>query len=275
MTQLATRTSGPKRRRERHLLAPAIAVGGAAIAAAFLIAGFAAGANSGPSGGRAPESYGAAPAYRLVDQNGQQVSSAQFAGKVQVVSFLFPYCTSYCPLIARTTAEVADAVAAGPLRNKVQLISFNVDPAGAGPAVLRKYISQYGGDPADPVWRYLTGTPAQIRQTVTGGFHIFFDKVSLRYERQQALEQEQQALHQAMTQPSPAPYTPPPHEANPLATQAHVNYDVTHDDYVEIINKRGDIVAVFNQASALTSEQILAAIRDALAARPIPLQQAS
>jgi len=123
------------------------------------------------------------------------------------------------------------------------------------------------------VWRYLTGTPAQIRQTVTGGFHIYFNKVSLRYEQKQIAEQERQAARQAITQPSPQTYTPPPHEPNPLATQAHVNYDVTHNDYVEIINPAGDIVAVFDQASTLTTQQLLSAVQDALAGRPIPLQQ--
>ena len=242
------------------------------MAGAVVAAGLAARAN-GPAAASAPESYGSAPSYRLIDQNGRPVSSRQFAGKVQVVSFLFPYCTSYCPLIARTTAELADTIAAGPLRDKVQLVSFNVDPAGAKPEVLRRYITQYGGHPDDPVWRYLTGTPAQIRATVTGGFHIFFNKVSLAYERRQLAEQEREAARQAITQPSPQPYTPPPHEPNPLATQAHVTYDVTHNDYVEIINQHGEIVAVFDQASTLTPQQLLAAVNATLAGRPIPLQQ--
>jgi protein SCO1/2 len=265
----------PGRSRRGRLVAPAIGLVGLLIAAALIAAGFAAHTSGNSTATSAPESYGVAPAYRLIDQNGRTVSSAEFAGKVQVVTFLFPYCTTYCPLIARTTAELADTVAAEPLRDKVQLVSFNVDPAGAGPSVLRRYITQYGGHPDDPVWRYLTGTSAQIRQTVTGGFHIFFSKVSLQYGRKQALAQEQQTLRQVTTGASPQPYTPPPHEANPLATSAHVNYDVTHDDYVEIIDRTGNIVAVFDQASTLTTQQLMSAVHDALAGRPIPLQQSS
>jgi cytochrome oxidase Cu insertion factor (SCO1/SenC/PrrC family) len=268
--QAPTRPALPSR--SRRLLTPALAVAGLLIAVGFVAAGLAARAN-GPAATAAPESYGPAPSYRLIDQNGQPVSSQQFAGKVQVVSFLFPYCTSYCPLIARTTAELADTIATGPLRDKVQLVTFNVDPVGAKPPVLRRYIAQYGGHPDDPTWRYLTGTPAQIRATVTGGFHIFFNKVSLAFERKEALKQELQAQRQAITQPSPEPYTPPPHEPNPLATQAHVTYDVTHNDYVEIINQRGEIVAVFDQASTLTKQELLDAVKDTLAGRPIPLQQ--
>jgi cytochrome oxidase Cu insertion factor (SCO1/SenC/PrrC family) len=250
-----------------------LVLAGLAVAGGLFAAGLSARANSsGPTATSAPENYGSAPSYRLIDQNGRQVSSRTFAGKVQVVSFLFPYCTSYCPLIARTTAQLADTIAAGPLHGKVRLVSFNVDPAGAAPAVLRTYMTQYGGHPDDPVWEYLTGTPGQIRQTVTGGFHVFFDKVGLRYERRQLAEQERQAARQALTQPSPQPYTPPPHEPNPLASHAHVSYDVTHNDYVEIVNPLGEIVAVFDQASRLTVDQLLSAVNDALANRPIPQQ---
>jgi cytochrome oxidase Cu insertion factor (SCO1/SenC/PrrC family) len=274
VTQPTSPTPQPRGRGSRRLLTPVLAAAGVAIAAGFFAAGLAARA-SGPSGSAtsAPEIYGYAPSYQLIDQNGQRVSSRQFAGKVQVVSFLFPYCTSYCPLIARTTAELADSVAAGPLRDKVQLVTFNVDPGGAGPVVLRKYIAQYGGHPSDPVWRYLTGSPTQIRQVITGGFHLYYNRVSLRYEQKQLAEQERHAARRAITQASPQPYTPSPHEPNPLATQAHVNYDVTHNDYVEVVNQRGEIVAVFDQASTLTAGQLLTAIRDALAGKPIPPQQ--
>lgn len=259
----------------RRLLTPVLAAAGLVAAGVFVAAGMAARANgpSGLSATSAPEDYGPAPTYRLVNQNGRMVSSREFAGKVQVVSFLFPYCTTYCPLIARTLAEVANTVATGPLRDKVQLVTFNVDPAGAGPAVLRRYIAQYGAQPTSPVWQYLTGTPAQIRRTVTGGYHVFFNKISLRYERQQLARQQRAAARQAITRHNPQPYTPPPHEPNPLAAHAHVNYDVTHNDYIEIVNQHGTILTVFDQASLLTVNQLLAAVTDVLTGHPIPLQQ--
>ena len=253
MTEQSPAAAPGDRHSRRRWLWPAVVVAGAAVAGTFLAAGLTARATESP--GRATPAvatYGRAPAYRLVDQNRHLVSSRELLGRVQVVSFLFPYCRSFCPLIARTMAELADTVAAGPLRRRVQLVSFNVDPAGASPAVLRRYIAQYGADPASPVWRYLTGTPSEVRRVVTGGFHIFYDKVSLRHKRQQA---------------------PAPHEANPLGSQAHVNYDVAHEDFVEIVNARGEIVAVFDQASTLTPARLLTAIKDTLAGRAIPPQQ--
>jgi cytochrome oxidase Cu insertion factor (SCO1/SenC/PrrC family) len=48
---------------------------------------------------------GMAPHYRLVDQHGRTVSSADFAGKVRIVAPMFPYCTELCPLVAANLAE--------------------------------------------------------------------------------------------------------------------------------------------------------------------------
>ena len=45
--------------------------------------------------------YGPAPSFTLTDQTGHAIASTHFRGKVQVVSFLFPYCTTDCPLLAR------------------------------------------------------------------------------------------------------------------------------------------------------------------------------
>src|SRR3954447_24692530 len=43
------------------------------------------------------EDLGTAPDWPLTDQNGKRVSSIDFAGKVVVATYLFPYCTTLCP----------------------------------------------------------------------------------------------------------------------------------------------------------------------------------
>ena len=60
------------------------------------------------------EQYGNAPPWTLTDQNGKTVSSADLAGKVQVVTYLFPYCTSFCPTETHILASLeADLRTAG------------------------------------------------------------------------------------------------------------------------------------------------------------------
>src|SRR5262245_42551704 len=78
----------------------------------------------------APAGRGAAPSFTWTDQTGRAVSSAHFRGKVLIVSFLFPYCTTDCPLLARDLALLQQALPAEGLGGKVEIVTFNVDPGG-------------------------------------------------------------------------------------------------------------------------------------------------
>jgi cytochrome oxidase Cu insertion factor (SCO1/SenC/PrrC family) len=200
-----------------------------------------------------PEDYGTAPSYTLTDQHGRPFSSAALRGRVQVVSYLFPYCTTYCPLAAATLAQTERLADRAGLTGKVAFVAFNVDPEGADHEQLAAFLRQEGIDPDNPAWHYLTGSPAQIRQVVTGGFHIFYQKVSLAEEERTEAEQK-----------ASGDYTPQPTLPNALADQAHVDYDIVHNDVIEIVDPNGTIRAIFSSASTATSDQILAAVQDAL-----------
>ena len=116
--------------------------------------------------------YGDAPRYQLTDQLGRSVDSKAFAGRVRVVTFLFPYCTEYCPYIARWMVDTGKLLEREGWGSRVQLVSFNVDAGHSSGVVLRAFMSQYGWSPRDTRWEFLTGTPAAIRHVVTGGYHI-------------------------------------------------------------------------------------------------------
>lgn len=189
------------------------------------------------------ESFGRAPAYTLTDQRGRRVESRQFDGKVQVVSYLFPYCTTYCPVIARNLVLLDRQLSHDHLDQRVQLVAFNVDPGGAGPAQLRAFWSEFGGDPADPHFSFLTGTPAQIHAVVADGFHVDYERVPGG---------------------DASDATSPPTVPNPLAQRAHVNYDVEHNDFLEIVGPQGRIRQIFDNGSQVTPGQLVPAIRAAL-----------
>lgn len=182
--------------------------------------------------------YGSAPDYTLTDQNGREVSSRDFAGKVRVVSFLFPYCTTYCPVIGRTLVQLDHELAARHLTGKVEIVAFNVDPGGSGPKQMREFWKQYGGDPASPTFAYLTGDPKQVRHIVYDGFHVYYKKV----------EGEEEG----------------PQQPNPLATRAHVDYDITHNDSVEVVGPDGRIRKIFDQGDQVSVEALMSAVRAAL-----------
>lgn len=193
---------------------------------------------------------GTAPEYTLTNQLGAKVDSKSFAGKVQVVSFLFPYCTDYCPLIAAHLVSLERALRAGGLQDRVQFVAFDVDPAHTGPAVLSAFMRQYGWDPKDTRWQFLTGAPGEIRRIVTGGFHVDYQQVPESLAEHQAKEAEKQGL-----------YSPPPEVENPLAKKAGVDYDVTHNDALVLVDERGRIRRIYAEADRVSDSDLVTAIR--------------
>ncbi|MGN6635656.1 MAG: SCO family protein [Oryzihumus sp.] len=228
---------------------------GLAVAAALVATGTAVGFAAGTQGSSAAgEARGTgagptAPSYVLTDQNGRHVSSASFRGKVQVVSFLFPFCTTYCPVTARSMTQLEQELAHTAWHDLVQLVAFNVDPEGATVAHMHAFWSEFGGNPADPRVSFLTGTPQQVRRVVTGGFRVYYQKVT---EAQQSAE-----VAQAKADGS---YTPQPEVDNKVADAARVHYDIVHNDVIEIVGPRGRIERVFDNASQVSDAELEAAV---------------
>lgn len=197
--------------------------------------------------------YGRAPSYTLVDQNGHRFASSNLAGKVQVVSYLFPYCTSFCPLTAREMKLAEEDLRSQGLMDKVAFVAFNVDPENSGPAQERAFLKEYGISPTDPAWHYLTGTPAEVHRVVHDGFHIYYKKVSLASEAREERREKRAGTFQ-----------PQPEEPNPLASKAAVDYDVVHNDSIEIVGPSGRIVYYTSFGDQVTASQIVSAVRAAV-----------
>jgi len=190
-----------------------------------------------------------APSYHgLTDQLGHKVDSSQFAGKVRVVTFLFPYCTSYCPLIAAHLVGFEHLLADTQVRDQVQIVAFDVDPAGSGPKQMRAFLKEYGWDPHDLHLQYLTGKPKTIRHVVTGGYHVGYQKIS-----------DDNGTSQASTADDETPQVT---VVNHLAKQ--VDYDVSHNDGLVLVDPRGRVRAVFDQADTLSGRRLLSKVRSLL-----------
>jgi protein SCO1 len=197
-----------------------------------------------------PRAIRPAPRYTLTDQLGKRVSSSSFNGKVQIVTFLFPYCTSYCPLIAARLAKFERARERDGLANRVQIVAFNVDPAGSGPKQMRAFMREYGWDPCDTHWQYLTGTALEMHNVVRDGYMVYYQRESLGEEaRDEAIEKKAGS------------YVPEPVVKNKLADEAHVNYDVVHNDLLEVVSPNGEIVKIFDDAEKLRGRDLLAEAR--------------
>jgi cytochrome oxidase Cu insertion factor (SCO1/SenC/PrrC family) len=102
-----------------------------------------------------------APAFALTDQYGRQVSLASLRGKVVLLTFLDPVCTSDCPQIAQEFHGVDQVLGASARR--VELVAIVANPLYRSIAYTRAFDIQERMT-GIPNWLYLTGSLAQLKQ---------------------------------------------------------------------------------------------------------------
>jgi cytochrome oxidase Cu insertion factor (SCO1/SenC/PrrC family) len=102
-----------------------------------------------------------APDFQLTDQDGQPVSLASLGGKVVLMTFLDPVCTTDCPIIGQEFKQAG--VLLGPVNAKVELVAIVANPTYRAVAFTRAFDRQEGLDTV-PNWLYLTGSLSQLGQ---------------------------------------------------------------------------------------------------------------
>ena len=111
---------------------------------------------------------GPAPDFRLISQDGVEVTLASLRGKVVAVTFIYTWCPDVCPMLTDQMARVQDALGAD-FGTKVAFVSITFDPERDTPEVLKDYADAFDADPAG--WSFLTGEPAAVR-AVAAGFGV-------------------------------------------------------------------------------------------------------
>jgi cytochrome oxidase Cu insertion factor (SCO1/SenC/PrrC family) len=111
-------------------------------------------------GSAAPLNF-AAPAFSLIDQTGHAVSLASMHGKVVLLTFLDPVCTSDCPLVAQEF-RAADQLLGADARG-VEMVAVVANPDYRSVAYTRAFDRQEGMSSL-PNWLFLTGSLAQLQQ---------------------------------------------------------------------------------------------------------------
>ena len=108
-------------------------------------------------------------AFSLVNQDGQNVTEADFAGKPILVFFGFTYCPDVCPLSLDLLGAALDKLAetAPEKAARLQPVFISVDPARDTPAQMKDYLSYF-----HPSLTGLTGSRAQI-DAVKKAFRVY------------------------------------------------------------------------------------------------------
>jgi cytochrome oxidase Cu insertion factor (SCO1/SenC/PrrC family) len=102
-----------------------------------------------------------APAFQLTDQNSQPVSLASLRGRVVLMTFLDPVCTSDCPIIGAEFKEAG--VLLGAADKHVELVAVVANPTYRSVAFTRAFDREEGLNTV-PNWLYLTGSLSQLGQ---------------------------------------------------------------------------------------------------------------
>jgi cytochrome c biogenesis protein CcmG/thiol:disulfide interchange protein DsbE len=102
---------------------------------------------------------GAAPNFTLRDQFGRAVSLSAFRGKVVILAFNDPQCTTICPLT--TTAMVKAKRLLGPAGAQVELLGVGANPAATETRWVRAYSQAHGMMHA---WHFLNGPLPRLKR---------------------------------------------------------------------------------------------------------------
>lgn len=184
---------------------------------------------------------GPAPTFDMTDQNAKPVTSNDLRGQVQVVTYLSPFCATYCPFTTRRLAQVEERLAADGRADDVRFVAFNLAPADAGPAEMATYLRQYDVDPVNPRWTFLTDEQAEIDRVVRTGFGVRYVKQSLDGGHPDGADRV-------------------PEEANALAEEKKVDFDIVHNESLHLVGPDGVIRGEFDQLADLPVDELYDAI---------------
>jgi len=102
----------------------------------------------------------AAPGFTLTSQDGRQVSLASLRGKVVLLTFLDPVCTTDCPIIAQEMRS-ADTLL-GSKASDTELVAVVANPTYLSTAYTKAFTVQENLSQV-PNWLYLTGSLNQLK----------------------------------------------------------------------------------------------------------------
>ncbi len=111
--------------------------------------------------------YHRVPDFELVNQEGEQVSFADFEGKIIVADFFFTTCPTICPIMTKQMTRL-QWMLEDPAYDDVHFLSYTVNPTHDSPEVLKTYALQQGADLSR--WTFITGDQESIHRLGFDGY---------------------------------------------------------------------------------------------------------
>lgn len=107
------------------------------------------------------------PDFSLTTQEGEQVTFADFEGKIIVADFFFTTCPTICPIMTKQMTRL-QWLLEDPSYDDVHFLSYTVDPKHDTPEVLKAYAEEQGADLTR--WTFLTGDQEYIHELGFEGY---------------------------------------------------------------------------------------------------------
>ena len=163
------------------------------------------------------------PEFKLTDQFGRVAASADYRGRVVLLTFLYTNCPDVCPIVTgqlRTAREALESEAA-----EVAVVAVSVDPESDTVEAARAYSDRWR---MSDRWEYLVGSRDELAE-VWAAFYV--DPVT--YDHEEGGEQGQTAE------------APPAGGVDALRQGLRERYLVNHSAPVYLIDREGVMRVVF------------------------------
>ena len=108
--------------------------------------------------------------FTLVDQDGKEVTEADFAGRFMLIYFGYTFCPDFCPMSLSTMVQALDLLAPEQAEQVVPVL-ITIDPERDTVAQLAQYVPLF-----DARLVGLTGTPEQTAAAAKA-YRVYFNKV--------------------------------------------------------------------------------------------------
>lgn len=95
--------------------------------------------------------------FKLINQNGDTISQADYADKIYIADFFFTTCPTICPVMTANMADIQQIIKGD---DEVMLLSHSVTPEIDSVPQLKKYAVEKGV--IDAKWNLVTGDKKQI-----------------------------------------------------------------------------------------------------------------
>ena len=105
--------------------------------------------------------------FKLINQEGDSVSTMTWKDRVVIVDFFFTHCPAICPKLTTSLKKVQEQYKSD---RQLWFNSITVDPERDSAAVLKQYTARFGLDTSN--WQLLTGRKKDIYKLARNSFMV-------------------------------------------------------------------------------------------------------